>query len=128
MKKEPVVISEQMKFEMNLYEKLIAEKPDYADALSALADLYTKTGEIKKGLKLDLKLSKLRPQDEFVFYNLACSWCLTGQVKKAYEALKKSIQLGYDDLEHLEHDSDLDGLRKSKRYAPLLKDLVEALR
>ncbi len=117
--------SDQLKYEIHFFEALLRQKPHYIEALVALADIYTKVGEIKKGLILDERLSQLCPGDDTVFYNLACSYSLTGRLKKAYDALKKSVELGYDDTEHLNHDSDLEPLRKSKRFGPLIKKLVE---
>jgi len=117
-------LNEQIRYEIKLFESLLSQKPHYAEALVALADLYTKIGEIKKGLVLDERLAVLLPDDDTVFYNLACSLCLTGQIKKAYEALKQAVDLGYDDLEHLKHDSDLKLLRKSKIYGPKLRLLL----
>lgn len=119
-------LNEQIRFEIKLFENLLSQKPHYTDALVALADLYTKIGEIKKGLVLDIRLAALLPDDDTVFYNLACSYSLTGQIKKAYEALKRAIELGYDDIEHLEHDSDLESIRKSKIYGPKLRLLLPA--
>ncbi|MBI4971421.1 MAG: hypothetical protein HZC17_06245 [Candidatus Omnitrophica bacterium] len=113
-------LNEQIHFEINLFETLLTEKPHYTDALIALADLYTKVGEIKKGLLLDERLATLCPEDDTIFYNLACSYSLTGQLKKAYIAVKKAVKLGYEDFEHLAHDSDLEPLRKSKLYGPKL--------
>lgn len=113
-------LNAQSRFEIRLYEGLLAEKPDYTDALMALADLYTKVGEFRKGLALDERLASLCPRDEMVFYNLACSLSLTGQLKKSFQAITKAIDLGYRDYEHLKHDSDLDALRKSKRYGTQL--------
>lgn len=121
MKTSKTALNEQIKYEIKLYEELIKQKPHYTDALIALADLYTKVGEIKKGMVLDERLSKLCPGDEMVFYNLACSYSLTGQLKKAFEALRRAVELGYSDFKHLNHDLDLELLRKSKRYGPLIK-------
>lgn len=117
-------LNEQIRFEIKLFESLLSQKPHYAEALIALADLYTKIGEIKKGLLLDERLAALLPEDDTVFYNLACSYSLTGQLKKGYAALKRAVELGYDDFEHLEHDSDLEALRKSKLYGPKLRLLL----
>ena len=42
-----------------------------------------------------------------VHYNLACSYSLLGSVNKALKSLGKAIDLGYNDISHLENDSDL---------------------
>lgn len=111
----------QTKYEIKFYERLLVQKPNYVEALVALADIYTKVGEFTKGLVLDERLAELCPNDETVFYNLACSLSLTGKLKKAYEALRTAVALGYNDFEHLRYDQDLEPLRKSKRYGPVLE-------
>ncbi|MBI4398488.1 MAG: hypothetical protein HY586_05130 [Candidatus Omnitrophica bacterium] len=117
-------LSGQIRYEIRMFEALLEQKPNYVDALSALADIYTKTGEIQKGLALDERLARLCPESDSVFYNLACSYSLAGQLKKAYSALKRAVSLGYADLEHLHHDSDLEALRKSQRFGPMVKKLL----
>lgn len=114
-------LNDQIKFEIKLYEKLLRDKPHYIEALVALADLYTKIGRHKKGLMLDERLSQLCPHDETVYYNLACSYSLTGQLRKAYDALRQAVVLGYDDFKHLSHDPDLEALRSSQRYGLMIK-------
>ena len=114
-------LNEQIRYEIKLFETLLTQKPHYTDALIALADLYTKIGEIKKGMVLDVRLAALLPEDDTVFYNLACSYSLTGQIKKGYEALKRAVKLGYEDFEQMEMDARWEGLLGTKRYRELVK-------
>ncbi len=107
-------------FEIRFYEKVLKNSPNFVEALVILGDLYTKKGFYEKGLKVDLRLVKLRPQDPVVFYNLACDYSLLNEIDKALDTLKKALDLGYDDLKYLERDKDLDNLRKDKRFDKLL--------
>lgn len=109
------------KFEIEFYKKLVKQKPDYVDALIPLANAYTKTGQYEKGLELDKRLAKLKPDDPIVFYNLACSYSLLKQYRKAIKALDKAISLGYDDIEYILKDSDLDNIKKRAEFRNLLK-------
>ena len=59
------------KFEIEFYEKILQERPNFIEALRVLAEIYTKSGEHKKGLELDKKLTELLPDDHIVHYNLA---------------------------------------------------------
>ena len=54
--------------------------------------------------------------DPVVFYNLACSLCLTKQYREAARALEESINLGYRDFKWLAEDPDLHELRKQPFY------------
>ncbi|HTF56010.1 MAG TPA: hypothetical protein VK661_01965 [Planctomycetota bacterium] len=55
-------------------------------------------------------------------YNVACGYALIGQNEKAIDWLEASIKAGYDDFDHMRADTDLDGLRKERRYLRLLAD------
>lgn len=104
-----------MKFEVEFYEKILEDRPNFTDALKVLAELYTKSGKHKKGLRLDQKLSELLPYEPTVFYNLACSYSLTGDIDNALGAIKKAIGLGYNDFNCMHNDPDLENLRKDRR-------------
>jgi len=57
-------------------------------------------------------------------YSIACGYTLLGEKKNALDWLEKSVEMGWEDLAHLEKDSDLESLRKEDRY----KKLTEKLR
>jgi len=107
-------------FEIKFYEGVLKNSPDFVEALIALGDLYTKKGFYKKGLNVDLRLAKLKPDDPIIFYNLACDYSLLNEIDRAIEALKKAISLGYDDFDYLKRDRDLENLRKDKRFKSLI--------
>ncbi len=106
----------KMNFEIEFFEKLIEEKTDFVDVLIPLAEAYTKAGAYSKGLAVDKRLSELRPDDAIVHYNLACSFSLTGKINEAIEALKKAVELGYDDFDYMDIDQDLLNVRDNNRY------------
>ena len=116
MKKNSESNQNKMNFEIKFFEKLIEEKTDFVDALIPLAEAYTKAGDYGRGLTVDKRLSKLRPDDAIVHYNLACSFSLTGKINKALEALKKAVNLGYDDFDYMNIDQDLLNIRGNNRY------------
>ncbi len=114
---------EDTDFEIAFYEDILKSAPLFVEALSVLGDLYTKAGLWQKGLEADLKLSRLRPKDALVFYNLACSYALLKQTRAALFALTKAIDFGYDDFEYLKGDADLDNLLKDRHFQKYIKQL-----
>lgn len=102
--------------EIGFLEGIVQRDPAYVDALQLLGDDYTKRGKFLSGLEIDQKLSGLRPQDPLVFYNLACSLCLTQNFKESAEALEQALDLGYRDFKWLAEDPDLEDLRKQTVY------------
>ena len=111
---------EDLSFEIRFYEALLADDPDFADALVPLAEAYTKAGLYDKGLEADQRLARLRPTDPTVHYNLACSYALTGDKDKALATLERAIELGYRDVDFLMKDKDLVSLRDDERFAQLI--------
>jgi tetratricopeptide (TPR) repeat protein len=114
-------IKEDLDFQIRFFEDLIQDDHDFIDALIPLADAYTRKGWFDKGLRLDERLAGLKPSDPFILYNLSCSYALLNQEKKALEALKRALDLGYEDLDWMEEDPDLAALRKVDGYKSLIR-------
>ena len=103
-------------FEIKFYEGVLEKKGDFFQALTALGDLYTKKGLVEKGLNVDQRLAKLRPEDPIVLYNLSCSYSLLGLMKEATGAMEASIENGYRDFSYLEQDIDLANLLRDETF------------
>jgi len=109
-------MAEDFDFEIKFYEGIIERKPDFIEALSALGDLYTKKGLFEQGLKIDQRLAALRPDNDLILYNLACSYSLTNNLDASLQTIKKAIECGYRDFRFLEKDNDLVNLRRDSRF------------
>ncbi len=114
---------ELLQFEISFYEKLLRAYPDFVDVLIPLGNAYTRSGNHDKGLEIDLRLTKVRGQDPLTWYNLACSYSLLKRVTESVEALRRSFELGYADLQYLQKDPDLTNLHRSPQY----RDLIDSL-
>ena len=102
--------------EILFLEGIVRRDPAYIDALQILADNYTRRGRYNEGLKMDERLSRLRPTDAVVHYNLACSYSLTNEIELALESLNAAINLGYRDFKAMDRDPDLKNLRQHAEY------------
>lgn len=114
-------------FEIQFFESILTKAPDYAEVVEILGTLYTQTGQLEEGLKMDRKLAKLVPDNPTVHYNLACSLALKCRKQDATKALRKAIELGYRDLEWIQEDPDLQNLNDYGPFEELLMDLEELL-
>ncbi len=112
--------------ELSFLEKISRRLPEDLEILQALADLYTKTGKYEEGLNIDIKLSQQLPNDDLVWYNLGCSYSLTNHPDEAFEALTKSVELGYADYDWMKTDPDLNKLHTDPRFESLLSWLYTA--
>lgn len=111
---------------ISFYEGILARCPNHVDVLQALGHLYTKHGNIEKGLQADLRLSILCPTDRIVHYNLACSYALLGRKDDSLQALERAVLLGFDDVEKMSTDPDLQCLRDEPRFKAILESLPQA--
>ncbi|HOG23639.1 MAG: hypothetical protein BWY44_01353 [Candidatus Omnitrophica bacterium ADurb.Bin292] len=105
-------------FELNFFEGVVRERPNYVEALVPLAHVYTRLGFHEKSLEIDKRLAGLCKHDPVIHYNLACSYSLLGQLPQSLTALKKAVRLGFQDLRYIEKDQDLKNLCT---YRPFLR-------
>jgi tetratricopeptide (TPR) repeat protein len=102
--------------EIGFIEGVVKRDPGYVEALQILGDNYTRRGRYVDGLKVDEQLSRLRPRDALVQYNLACSYSLTDQLEPAFAALNRALDLGYRDFKWMAKDPDLKNVRRHALY------------
>ncbi len=115
-----VMKSDTLQFdEIIFFEKVLERNPAYLQALRSLAEAYTAKGLFQKGLEMDKRLAKLRPEDPLIHYNLACSFALTGQKENALNSLRIAIRLGYRDFTYLKKDRDLKILHEEPAFNDL---------
>ena len=106
----------ELDVKISFLEGVVRRDPRFVEALQILGDHYTQRGNFDRSLTVDQRLSRLEPTNPLVFYNLACSYSLNGEVTRAAVALKKALALGYRDFKWLAKDPDLRQLRKHPLY------------
>jgi len=110
-------------FDITFYESVLRREPAYTEVIELLGGLYTKTGRIADGLKMDRKLVKLQPANSTAHYNLACSLALLKRKSDALRALEEAINRGYTDYDWMSQDADLESLQTSAGFKDLLAKL-----
>ncbi|HSI08919.1 MAG: hypothetical protein ACAH89_07600 [Rariglobus sp.] len=110
-------------FDIAFYESVLRREPGYEDVIELLGGLYTKTGRIADGLKMDRKLVKLQPDNATARYNLACSLALSKRRADALRALGEAVKLGYTDYDWMAQDPDLESLKNVSAFKALLAQL-----
>lgn len=81
----------------------------------------------------DLKLAskylhyaiELKPQSSYAHYNLACVRALQCRANEAFPLLRKAIECGYSNWEHLVTDEDLISLHEDSRFFELLPEKLD---
>jgi tetratricopeptide (TPR) repeat protein len=110
-------------FEIKFFESVHRRDPRYTDVVEILGGLYTKTGRITDGLRMDRKLVRLQPDNATAHYNLACSLALTKRKAAALKELEQAIALGYNDADWMLQDPDLAELKNLPEFQKLLGQL-----
>lgn len=117
-------MSKKHHFEIAFYESLLKRSPKYTEVIELLGELYTRTGRIADGLRMDRRLVRLLPENPNAHYNLACSLALKKRKTEAMDTLHKAISLGYSDFDWLMQDPDLDSLKNHPGFLRLLAELT----
>jgi adenylate cyclase len=97
--------------------------PDDARALYMGANGLIALGNYEQGLDWAHQALEIDPDEPMVLYNVACIQSLAGKSEEALDSLEKAVRSGLNQKTWLEHDSNLDPLRKSPRYKKLIKFL-----
>ncbi len=109
-------VTRELEIKISFLEGLVRRDPHYVEALQMLGDHYSLRGEFGQSLRVDQRLSRLQPDNPLVFYNLACSHSLNGELDQAASALEQALTLGYRDFKWLAKDPDLSQLRQHPLY------------
>jgi tetratricopeptide (TPR) repeat protein len=112
---------EDLAFEISFFESVLRREPHYDSVIEILGGLYTKTGRIADGLKMDRKLVRMRPDDATAHYNLACSLALMHEFDEALKTLALAISLGYGDAAWMARDPDLQCFKNHAAFGELLE-------
>jgi len=73
-----------------------------------------------EAIKVLAKILKAYPHDSTALYNTACAYALKGERDKAVEFLKRSVEEGFSDFDHIARDPDLDSIRDHPGYKDLM--------
>jgi len=90
-----------------------------------LGNQHLEAKEFEKALAQYQRALKLEPRNSIAHYNIACTYAQMPRIEDALDALRKSIDCGYRDVDWMEKDPDLDNLRDLVRYKAMVKELRE---
>lgn len=110
----------QLDFEIAFYDGILARNPNYVEVLRVMGNNLTAKGDCERSLELDRRLTRLCPCDRIAQYNLACTYSRLGMIDHSLKTLARAFELGYDELDYVESDPDLDNVRKDPRFRELI--------
>jgi hypothetical protein len=112
----------QIEFETELYEAILAKRPDFEEVLEAQAENYALQGRYQDGLCVDERLVSLRPHDPTVHYNLARGYARLQDRDRAISTLRRAVELGFRDAQAMTRDENFASLRKDPRFRQIVRE------
>jgi hypothetical protein len=73
------------------------------------------------------KAFKADPESKRNYYNAACAASLTNDKKNALKWLETAIQKGYEDIHRIQSDTDLENIRKEKKFITITEPLQKKI-
>lgn len=89
--------------------------------LIRLANEAYRAGEYQECIKQYGTAFEQGLQESEMFYNAACCCALGGRIDQAFIYLDEAVELGYDNIQWLEQDTDLQSLRSDNRWTGLVE-------
>ena len=103
------------------FQKALSLKPEFIEAMYHLAKLYISRAEYEKALSLYQKMLTFVPDNPAVYYNIACIYARQNKPEESIPWLKKAVENGFNDWNHIKTDVDLDNIRGSSDFQEFLK-------
>jgi Flp pilus assembly protein TadD len=112
---------EEHRHTVELVERHLEMHPDDSRALLMGGVSYALLQDHERAAAYAERAMRVDPEDPRVLYNVACTFACSGKTADALDALERSVRSGYGEKSWLEHDSDLESLRKEPRYQALVR-------
>ncbi len=113
--------TEQYEKAETYFLKALEIDPTYEQAHRYLNKLYYNTKQWEAAEKNLLKWIQINPKKAVSYYDLACIKSFQNQIPEGLEYLEQSFKKGYQNLDIIKTDSDIENLRKTDAYQELLK-------
>ncbi len=77
-------------------------------------------GDLDQALEAHKKAAKFEEVAQVATYNIACVYALQGDKDQAFAYLGKALDAGWDGIDHMATDPDMDNLRDDPRYKKIV--------
>jgi tetratricopeptide (TPR) repeat protein len=101
--------------------RLLEESPFDFRANYHIAFAYLLLKDYGKAVRYFEIARRIQPKDQLTLYNLACAYALWDKKREALRALGEAVDAGFDDVDHIERDPDLQGLRDDPDYRKIVE-------
>ncbi len=105
---------------LEIYERLIVQRPDDVGILLAMGWCHKRIGRLDLACADLEKAKQISPRNSLVLYNLACYYSLTGRKRDALTHLEKALSLEPGLRKLIDKESDFDPLRSDPDFIRLV--------
>jgi len=105
------------------YEALLEQNPQDGRSAFRAAFAWHTAGKLDKAIEAHKRAAKFEQARPTALYNLGCAFALKGDKDKAFDALMQARKAGFDQLDHMRQDSDLESLRDDGRFESLFEEI-----
>ena len=85
-------------------------------------------GRYEEAEELLKKCIEISPDEPEAYYNMACLYSIKGKAEESFKWLSESIEKGFQDLDHINSDPDLENLRKDPVFEKIKQGGLGAFR
>jgi len=101
------------------FNKAVELKP--AEAYSNRGSIYLKRKKYAMALMDYKKSIEINPRYAIAYYNIACVYSSMNSSKNACDWLKKAVDLGFNQRDHIRKDPELDNIRHKACYKKIMR-------
>lgn len=106
--------------------QLVDQEPENAQGWQLLGYSLHAIGKIDEAIEAHQSATKFESTKALGHYNLACAYSLQNKASDALSHLEKAMDAGFDNINHIKNDSDLENVRSSNAYTELMAKLDSA--
>jgi serine/threonine protein kinase/Flp pilus assembly protein TadD len=107
---------------LEVYPRYLLKHPEDGRAYMFYATDLAQVGKTEEAMTQAEKALDWTPNDPLMLYNGACFYARMGEKSKAVEALREALAAGFENLEWIRRDADLESIRAEQGYLELIED------
>jgi len=106
---------------LSTFKKMLEIDPESFSANANIGEIYLELGEYELSHKYTLKAIQLMPSHPVPYVNLMYYHVKRGDKERGIEFLKKAVDRGFEDIDHIKEDEDLP---EDFRKDPIVKQVL----
>jgi len=124
-KAEALWEAEEWEAAAKAFEELLEREPEHPGFAFRAAFAWHSAGMLDKAIPAHKRAAEFEQVRATALYNLGCAYALQGRSDAAFDALREAREAGFDQLDHMRQDPELDSLHDDERWDSLFEPVEE---